>query len=64
MTVYAYAIKSLKDGRIYVGQAADIEKRLAQHNSGITKSTKYYRPWQLLYSKGCINRIEARKLEK
>ena len=64
MKVYIYAIKSSKDSRIYVGQTTNVEKRLKQHNDGMTKSTKCYTPWQLLYSDSRVNRIEARKFEK
>jgi putative endonuclease len=39
-----YAIQSEKDGRIYVGFSSNAVKRLAQHNSGRTKSTKPYIP--------------------
>ena len=64
MKIFVYAIESLKDGRIYVGQTADIEKRLKQHNSAVTKSTKYYIPWRLLHSEICVDRVAARKREK
>ena len=39
-----YAIKSELDGRIYVGFTDCIERRLKEHNSGKTKSTKGYKP--------------------
>jgi putative endonuclease len=39
-TFFVYAIRSLKDGRIYVGISADPSSRLKQHNSGKTRSTK------------------------
>ena len=61
---FVYAIKSAKDGRIYVGMCADIEVRLKEHNSGKTKSTKGFKPWKLIYNEEAINRIEARKREK
>lgn len=61
---HVYAIKSLKDGRIYVGITKNIEKRLKQHNQGETKSTKFWKPWKLIYSKYIGSRKEARKEEK
>jgi putative endonuclease len=65
MSVYfVYAIRSLKDGRIYVGMTCDLERRIKEHNQGKTPSTKFYRPWKLLYNANCTNRIEARKEEK
>lgn len=54
-----YAIISKKDGRIYVGMSQNVKKRLAEHNSGRTKSTKGFRPWILIYWEEAENRIEA-----
>ena len=59
-----YAIRSGKDGRIYVGMTADLEKRLKEHASGYTKSTKAYIPWELIFIKEALDRLEARRLEK
>lgn len=61
---YIYAIRSLKDGRIYVGMTRDVEKRLRGHNYGQTRSTKSYVPWELIFLKEVIGRSEARQLEK
>ena len=60
---FVYAIKSEKDGRIYVGMSADVEVRLKEHNAGKTKSTKRFKPWRLIYKEEVIYRIEARKRE-
>ena len=64
MSIYVYALKSLKDKRIYVGQAVNVTARLKQHNNGTTKSTRYYIPWKIIYSQPCKDRKEARGLEK
>jgi putative endonuclease len=61
---FVYAIKSNKDGRVYIGLSADPEKRLVEHNRGDTKSTKGYRPWFLIYKKLAGSRSEARDEEK
>ncbi len=58
-----YAIRSEKDGRIYVGMCGDVEIRLKEHNAGKTKSTKGYIPWKIVYKEEVVNRIEARKRE-
>lgn len=42
----------------------NVEKRIVQHNKGMTISTRFYRPWELVYIEECENRIEARKREK
>ena len=59
-----YAIRGSKDERIYVGMTIDLHKRLSEHNAGKTKSTKGYRPWQLIYSESLTLRAEARIREK
>lgn len=64
MKYFVYAIKSQVDGRIYVGFSSDVEKRLKEHNSGKTKSTKGFRPWNIIYTEECSDRILARELEK
>jgi len=58
-----YALKSEKDGRIYVGFSADPIKRLKEHNAGKTKSTKGFRPWKIIYQEKVQTRIEARNRE-
>jgi putative endonuclease len=59
-----YAIRSLKDGRIYVGFSSDVARRIKEHNSGKTRSTKGFRPWELIFTETVETRIEARKREK
>jgi putative endonuclease len=61
---FVYAIKSQMDGRIYVGLTSDVSKRVNEHNSGKTKSTKGYKPWQLIYTEVLPSRLEARSREK
>ena len=48
----------------YVGNTENIDKRLAEHNSGLVKSTKSYRPFRLLFVQIVMSRIEARDFEK
>ena len=62
--IYVYAIESLKAKRIYVGQTNNLEKRLREHNAGITKTTKFYKPWRLFYHEECSDRKTARNKEK
>lgn len=58
-----YAILSEVDGRIYVGMTQDTEKRIKEHNSGKTRSTKGYRPWRIFFTEEHDSREEARKRE-
>jgi len=59
-----YVIRSLKDGRCYVGMSEDVAKRLKTHNSGKVTSTKSRRPFELIYTQECSDRASARNLEK
>ena len=60
---YVYVIQSTATNRQYVGSAAFIEQRLAQHNYGKVRSTKAYRPYKLVYSEAYSTRSDARKRE-
>ena len=64
MKYYVYAIKSEKDGRIYVGISSNVDRRLEEHNRGKTRSTKGYLPWFLIYMESADDRIAARRREK
>lgn len=46
---YAYVAKSLKHDFYYKGHCKDREKRLHQHNSGMTKSLRKYIPLEMVY---------------
>ena len=60
---YVYVLKSKNNFRFYVGLTANIETRLEQHNKGMTKSTKPYRPWELFFFETLETRLLARKRE-
>lgn len=62
--VCVYVIRSLKDGRFYVGMTKNLEQRIQEHQSGKTKSTKGFRPWKLIFIEEFENYSEARKREK
>lgn len=61
---YVYLIKSTLKNWNYVGFTTDVEKRLTEHNSGNVRSTKPYKPFELLFVQEVKTRIEARDLEK
>lgn len=49
MKYYVYILQSLKDKRFYIGCTVDLKKRLIDHNCGKNKSTRYRRPFKLVY---------------
>ncbi len=59
-----YVLYSTGYDRIYIGQTNNLELRLKQHNKGLSKSTKHYRPWIVIYSENFNSRSEAMKREK
>jgi len=62
--IVVYVLRSKKDRRFYVGMTSDVIRRLNDHNSGRTISTKGYRPWELIHQETYPDRIAARKREK
>ena len=61
---YVYAISSRVKSYIYVGLTDNLERRLKQHFDGRSKTTRPYRPFELIYSETKETRIAAREREK
>ena len=64
MRYYLYILRSLKDNNYYIGISSNVKKRLTQHNSGKTQSTKSRKPFVLIYTEELNSRLEAREREK
>ncbi|MCK6618720.1 MAG: GIY-YIG nuclease family protein [Cyclobacteriaceae bacterium] len=41
----------------------DLQKRLALHNAGKVRSTKGYRPWEMVYNEKYLTKDDARTRE-
>ena len=51
-------------GRTYIGVSDDVCRRLADHNSGVSKWTRTRGPWKLKWTSAELESLgEARKLE-
>jgi putative endonuclease len=61
---YTYVLKSIKDGKLYVGWTEDLKGRLLKHNNGLVESTKNRSPLKLIYYEACENRDDAIAREK
>ena len=59
-----YALKSLTKKYIYVGITNNLARRVAEHNNGHNKTTRPYRPFQVLYTEEQETRVTARECEK
>ena len=46
---YVYILKSSKTDRFYTGWTTDLKKRFKEHNSGLSKATKPYIPWRIVF---------------
>ena len=64
MSYYTYVLRSLKNGDMYIGSTDEVHKRFDLHNQGRVKSTKGYRPWELLEYEKFNLRSEAVRKEK
>ena len=62
--MFVYILFSKQRSRYYVGQTADIGKRLERHNQGKVPSTRYGAPWELVLRIKVSNLSEALILEK
>lgn len=60
---YAYVLINGK-GEFYKGHSDDMNKRLREHNSGVTKSTRKANDWKIVYNEEYKTREEAIKREK
>jgi putative endonuclease len=64
MNYFVYVLKSTKDGKRYIGSTNDINRRLSEHNSGKSFSTKNRTPFVLIYKEEYETEKEARQREK
>ena len=60
---YIYILKSHNKNWHYVGMTENVQKRLAEHNSGITPSTKPFAPFDVIYTESYKDKEECRKRE-
>ncbi len=60
---YVYVLRSLLDGRFYMGSTKDLKKRLELHNSGAIRSTNPRRPFELVFYEAYRNEHDAKRRE-
>ena len=54
-----YIIESLKSGKWYYGYTSDLNKRLLNHNKGLTRSTQGGVPWKITFVRSFKTKKEA-----
>ena len=62
--MFVYILYSEKRSRYYVGETANIDKRLERHNQGRVPSTRYGLPWELVLQIEVASKTEALLLER
>ena len=56
-------LKSLKNGKYYIGSADNLRQRICDHSKGYSKSTKILLPLKLVFNQEFENITKARKVE-
>ena len=61
---YVYILLNETKTRTYTGVAKDVSERLAEHNAGKVKSSRPYRPYQIVHTESFSTLREARQKER
>ena len=60
---YVYILKSIKDKKSYIGYTNNLLRKIKEHNSKLTESTKPRVPFKLVYYEAYHNQQDAKKRE-
>jgi len=60
---YTYILESCKSGRWYYGHSDNLERRVYEHNTGQTPSTRNKGPWKLIFNRPFGSKLEALRFE-
>ena len=61
---YLYIIKSKKDRKLYIGITSNLRKRFREHNTGEVESTRYRRPFILVYYEAYYSFEDVKERER
>ncbi|MDD5732012.1 MAG: GIY-YIG nuclease family protein [Patescibacteria group bacterium] len=61
---FVYILKSKIFNKYYIGCTRNLQRRIWEHNAGLTISVKRYIPYELVYFEKYNNQEEAYKREK
>jgi putative endonuclease len=64
MNSCVYILKSLKNGRFYIGSTIDFVRRIEEHNQGKSKYTKNSGPYEQVFIQEYETLFKARKVER
>ena len=60
---FLYVLWSPSGQRFYIGISDNTQRRLEQHNQGVSRWTARYRPWELVHEERYENYRQARSRE-
>ncbi|NQT75154.1 MAG: GIY-YIG nuclease family protein [Candidatus Omnitrophica bacterium] len=61
---YVYILLNEAKTKTYIGVTGNVNKRLAEHNTGRVKSSRSYRPYKVIHTESFETLKEARQKEK
>lgn len=61
---FVYVLYSIKDERLYIGYTSNLNKRIHQHNEGMSISTRNRRPLMLIFYEAYLFKHDALRREK
>ena len=64
MFYFVYVLQSIKDKKFYTGYTENLKLRFEQHTKGLVESTKFRKPFKLIYYEACLNQQDATHREK
>lgn len=60
---YVYLLKSKIKNWLYVGYTGNLKKRFEEHQQGLSKATKPYRPFGLVFYEAYKSKADAKRRE-
>ena len=64
MGYHVYVLRSESSGRLYMGHTANLDRRLQEHRTGQTPSTRKRGPWHLVATRTFETRSSAMAEER
>ena len=64
MMYTVYVLGSTTRNYLYVGLTNNLQRRISQHNDGHERTTRAYRPFQVVHTEEFSERLSARLREK
>jgi len=60
---YVYILKSLQHDWMYTGYTENLKRRFVEHQSGLSRATRPYRPFDLVFYEAYKAKADAKRRE-